>query len=135
MRQGLKSVAFAGLLAVGFGSAAQAGEFSITISGGQVGSYRSVADYDDDGFSGGRTHVRRERHWDRDPDRFYGRPVPEWRERPSRWERPYGVPVAERRGWHGGHGRPSWHEPCRIVIKDRINRWGEHVQIRKQICR
>jgi hypothetical protein len=126
MRRGLKSVALAGLAALGLGSAAQASELSITISGGGFGVHRPVADYDSDERFGGRRHREHDRFEHREPDRFYGRPVPEWRDRPSRWDRPHGVRVVQRHGWA---------EDCRIVVRDRFNRWGERVQIRKQICR
>jgi hypothetical protein len=32
---------------------------------------------------------------------------------------------------------PRWgsHDDCRIIVKERVNRWGEEVQVRRKICR
>ncbi|MEZ0168058.1 hypothetical protein [Microvirga sp. TS319] len=65
----------------------------------------------------------REERFERGPryveeEQVYGRPGP-------RWHRP-GYPVAVRPWWGG--------EDCRLIIKRRINPWGEVIERRIRIC-
>lgn len=113
--------------ALAFGGAAHAGEFD-----GAFGpAFDRVQFFDADDGYGPRPAPR----WygpgydDREPGRFYGRPVYE-RPRPV-------VPIYDAPPWQRpGHGRPHWvdEEECRIVVKRRINRWGERVVRRIRIC-
>jgi hypothetical protein len=46
--------------------------------------------------------------------------------------------VVERHEWHRPvFAGPRWHHQrgCKIIINERVNRWGERVQVRKEICR
>jgi hypothetical protein len=100
-------------------------------------SLQHIADYREQ-FAG-QDHGQRE-HWSehRASDRYYWRPVPEWRERRSHWGGYYSAPVAERPSWQRPvfAGRGWGHrESCRIIINDRVNRWGERVQVRREVCR
>lgn len=133
MSFGLKPIAFACLAALAFGTAAHATEVDVTIRAGGYGVPQRIADYGGEIFEQ-RRHSRNE-HWQerRDPGRLYGRPVPEWRE-----GRPYrdtyrGVPVEERYVLARPHR--SFRAPCKIVVTERVNRWGEQVQVRREICR
>ena len=128
MSFGWKRVVLAAVATLTLGGVAQASELSL----------QPIADYSGERFE--RQDYSRAEHWSapRDADRYYGRPVPEWRERRSRWGRYYGGPVAERPHWQ----RPvfaerSWshRDRCEIIINERVNRWGERVQVRKEICR
>ncbi len=127
MSFGWKRVLLAAVATLTLGGVAQASELSL----------QRIADYREQ-FAGqdyGQSERWSERH---DPDRYYGRPIPEWRERRSHWGGYYSAPVAERpywqrpvfavRGW--GH-----RESCRIIINERVNRWGEAVQVRRTVCR
>ncbi len=79
-----------------------------------------VADDDDDGRERGLER-RHGRSWEgRDPGRYYGRPVPEF----PHWTRP----VRARPGW-------GFHDECRVIVKHRLNRWGDLVERRVRICR
>ncbi|HEX2554286.1 MAG TPA: hypothetical protein VHL98_11325 [Microvirga sp.] len=113
--------------ALALGGAAQATEVNISISAGrQVASYDgdgsgySQVGYYGDGYGyGERRYIQApSRYGYHDGDRYYGRPVPE---RPS-WHRP----VA---------GRPHWaHDDCRLIIKKRVNAWGEVTVTRIRRC-
>ena len=128
MSFGWKRVVLAAVAALTLGSVAQASELSL----------QRIADYSGERFE--RQDYSRAEHWSerRGPDRYYGRPVPEWRERRSHWGRYYGAPVAERPHWQppvfAGRGWGQ-RENCRIIINERVNRWGERVQVRREICR
>ncbi len=133
MSFGLKPIALACFAALTFCTAAHATEVNVTIRADGFGAPQRIADYGGE-FLEERRHRRNERwHERRDPDRFYGRPVPEWRE-----GRPYrdtyrGIPVEERYVLARPHR--SFRAPCKIVITERVNRWGEQIQVRKEICR
>ncbi|HEV2557346.1 MAG TPA: hypothetical protein VGU45_01845 [Microvirga sp.] len=110
--------------AVMLGGAAQASDLSITIRTGEAGAHRFVADHDDDGY--GREHRWSERRrFDRDDDRF-----DRFERRGARdWAPAYGRPVFARGGWDPRH------EDCRIIVKRRVNPWGDVVVKRTKICR
>ncbi len=138
MSLGLKQAALAAVAALTFGSAAQASEVNITIRTDTYGTHRRVADQDYQPFK--RNQYTRSEGWyeHRDPNRYYGRPVPEWQERRFRHGGYYGVPVAQRPHWQQPvFAGPSWGYPdtCKIIIKERVNRWGETVQVRTKVCR
>ncbi len=128
MSFGLKAVVLAAVATLTLGSVTQASELSL----------QRIADHSGERFE--RQDYSRAEHWSErhDSDRYYGRPVPEWRGRRSHWGGYYSVPVAEHphwqrpvfagRGW--GHG-----ESCKIIINERVNRWGEQVQVRTKVCR
>jgi hypothetical protein len=113
---------FAAALAVG--GAAQAADVQVSVRVGEPSWPRPVADYDD----GEDDRFVPEAHQYRaypgaGPDRFDERPF----ERP-RWRPPvYARPV---------FGRPGWEAPeeCRLIIKRRVNPWGEVVVRRIKIC-
>jgi hypothetical protein len=128
MSFGWKKVVLAAAATLTLGSVAQASEESL----------RRIADYSGAPFE--RQDYSRAEHWSerRDPDRYYGRPVPEWRERQSHPGRHYGVPIAERPHWRQPvfAGRGWGHrESCKVIINERVNRWGEVVQVRREVCR
>jgi hypothetical protein len=128
MSFGWKKVVLAAVATLPLSSVVQASELSL----------QRIADYSGERFE--RQDYSRTDHWSerRDPDRSYGRPVPEWQERRSHWGRYYGAPIAERPHWQ----RPvfagsDWGrlERCKIIINERENRWGERVQVRREVCR
>jgi hypothetical protein len=64
--------------------------------------------------------------------------VPDWRDGGPHRGGYHGIPVVERRHWQrpvfaGPHR--DYRDTCRIIIKDRVNRWGELVRVRREICR
>ena len=125
---GWRRVVLAAVAALTLGSVAQASELSL----------QRVADYSGGRFE--RQDYSRSEHWSerRNPDRYYGQPVPEWRERWSYGGGYYGAPVAERPHWQqpvfAGRGWGQ-RESCKIIINERVNRWGEVVQVRREVCR
>lgn len=137
MSFGLRRIALAALATLALGSAAQAAEVNITIRTDDHGTHRRVSDYGEERFAG--SPYRRTEHWyeHREPGRYYGRPVPDWRE-----GRPYrggyaSVPVVERHHWQRPvFAGPRWayQDTCKIIIKERVNRWGELVQVRRKVC-
>jgi hypothetical protein len=127
MSFGWKRVVLAAVATLALGGVAQASELSL----------QRIADYGEQ-FAG-QGYGQRE-HWSerRDPDRYYGLPVPEWRERRFHQGRYYGVPVAERPHWQRPvFAGPDWgrRDRCRIIVNERVNRWGEAVQVRRTVCR
>ncbi len=124
MRHALKTLAIAGLAALGLAGGAQAGDFTITV-GGQAAPWRSVADVEihRHGRDASARFVEERRHG---PGRGYDDDGDDgWRER--RW-----APVAEGRpGWHrGGWDRGG----CRVIVKRRVDPWGD-VRVRRiKIC-
>ncbi len=138
MSFGLKAIVLGAVAALTLGSAAQASEVNVTIRTDSYGVPQRIADYSGDLFE--RRQQTRSEHWSehRDPDRYYGRPVPDWKERRSQWGRYHGVPVAEVPYWQrpvfAGPGQ-GYGDRCRIIIKERVNRWGEMVQVRTKVCR
>jgi hypothetical protein len=123
-----KRVVLAAVVTLTLGGVAQASELSL----------QRIADYSSERFE--RQDYSRTEHWSerRDPDRFYGQPVPEWRERRSHWSGNYGAPVAERPHWQrpvfAGRGWGQ-RESCKIIINERVSRWGEMAQVRREVCR
>jgi hypothetical protein len=127
LQVGPVAVAVAALMISG---AAQAGDLSFSVTSA-YGAYRQVQYervgsrfHDDDGF-GERRYVREHRDYGyRDPDRYYGRPV---RDRDHwdrhRWHRP----IADRPHWRDG-------EDCTVIIKKRVNEWGDRVVTRIKRC-
>ena len=117
------TLAVLGLTAMALGGAAQASEVHITVRAGEAGWQRPAADYvfenDDSRFEEHRYGRRRF-----GGDRYYERPLVER----QRWA----APVVARPVF----GRPGWHEPepCRIIVKRRVNPWGEVVVRRITIC-
>ena len=116
MGSGWKRVVLAAVATLTLGSGTQASGLSL----------QRIADYSGERFE--RQDYSRTEHWSerRNPDHYYGRPVPEWRERRSHWGGYYGAPIAD---------RPHWQGPCKIIINERVNRWGERVQVRREVCR
>ena len=104
-----------GLLAfLALGGAAQASDAGVTI---RVSDYRYIGG---DRFSGGEHFDRPRYHEDdrRDWRGSHGRPGPHWH---------HARPVFGRPGW----GR---FDDCRVIVRRHINRWGEHVVRRLQVC-
>jgi hypothetical protein len=116
----LTKLATGALAAVALAGHALAQDISISIRTPDRG-YELVGFYDD----------CRDRRYIRAPDRdeecagrYYGRPVPD---RPH-WDRhPWHRPIS---------GRPHWRddEDCRIIIKRRVNAWGDVVVRRIKVC-
>ena len=128
MSFGWKRVVLAAVATLTLGGVAQASESSL----------QRIADYSGEQFEGQDYSSANIGLSSRDPDRYYGRPVPEWRERRSHWGGYYGVPVAERPHWQRPvfAGRDWGHrDRCKIIINERVNRWGEVVQVRRTVCR
>jgi hypothetical protein len=128
MSFGWKRVVLTAVATVTLGSVTQASELSL----------QRIADYSGERVE--RQDYSRSEHWSehRDPNRYYGQPVPEWRERRFQQGGYYGAPVAERPHWQ----RPVFAErdwghrnSCKIIINERVNRWGETVQVRREVCR
>jgi hypothetical protein len=120
----IAKTALGALAALALGSAAEAADVDITARAGEYGSYYRFADdegregRDDDGF---RRHGRiEERGSFHEPGRFYGRPLAEW---PAA-----GRPVFARPGW-GRH-----EDDCRLIVKRRVNRWGDLIVRRVRVC-
>jgi len=138
MSIGLRKIILACAGAFTLTGAVHASEINITIRTDAYSQPQRIVDYNGDVFV--RREYRRSDPWyeDRDPDRFYGRPVPEWRgDRPHRGEY-RGIPVVERHEWHRPiFSGPRWgyRDSCRIIIKERVNRWGEVVRVRREVCR
>jgi hypothetical protein len=128
MSFGWKRVVLAAVATLTLGGVAQASELSL----------QRIADYSSERFEG--QGYSRAEHWSerRAPDRYYGQPVPEWRGRRSHWGGYYSVPVAERPYWQRPvFAKPDWghRDRCKIIINERVNRWGEAVQVRRAVCR
>jgi hypothetical protein len=128
MSFGWKKVVLAAVATLTLGGVAQASETSL----------QRIADYRGERFE--RQDYSRTEHWSehRDLNRYYERPVPEWQERRSRWGRYYGVPVVERPHWQWpvfAERRWGHRDSCKIIINERVNRWGERVQVRREVCR
>lgn len=128
-------------MSFGWNKAVLAAVATLTLGGvvqASESSLQRIADYHGERFE--RQDYSRTEYWSehRGPDRYYGRPVPEWRERRSHWGGYYGVPVAERPRWQRpifpgqGWGRRA---SCKIIINERVNRWGERIQVRREVCR
>lgn len=115
------STAVLGALAVlSLGSAARAADYDGTYLSDQYRVRHESAERGDPAHDEGRRIWRHGPHdAGRSPDRYYGRPVPEH----SRWARPV-------------FARPGWgdRDECRVIIKERVNRWGERITRRTQIC-
>jgi hypothetical protein len=91
------------------GGAVQASEVNISISSDR-GSYRSVGYYGDDYGYGERRYIRAPSDYGyHHGDRYYGRPV------------------AARPHWYG-------HDDCRLIIKKRVDPWGNMVVTRIKRC-
>jgi hypothetical protein len=128
MSFGWKRVVLAAVATLTLGSVSQASEVSL----------QRIADYSGERFD--RQDYARSEYWSerRDPDRYYGRPVPDWQERRSYRGGYYGAPVAERPYWQRPmFAGPGWgnRDSCRVIINERVNRWGERVEVRRQVCR
>jgi hypothetical protein len=110
------------------GGAAQAGgiDIRITTSDRAYGTVGSRYDVDDDDFGRRRTVApRHDDHEYREPNRYYGRPIPQ----PGYWERhSYSRPVVAVPAW--GHSD----QDCRIVVRRNVNDWGQVVIKRKRVC-
>ena len=106
------------------GSAVQASERNVAVRVADHHAYGPVADFDTYDESRFTRHERgdvEERFGRRHPDRFYGRPVPDQ----PRWARP----VFDQPRWRHRH-----FEECRVIVKRRVNFWGEPVVRRIRIC-
>jgi len=132
-----KKVVLGTSAAFAIASAAQASEFSISIRTNDR-LHQRIADYNANLFERRQYSRTEHRYEHRDPDRYYGRPVPEWRERKHHRGEYRNIPVVDRYEWH----RPvfagsRWRHQggCKIIISERVNRWGETVQVRKEVCR
>jgi hypothetical protein len=138
MRFGLKKAMFAVVAAAALGTAAQASEVSVTTRANDNGVHHRIADYTDGPFERRQYRQSEYRYEHRDPDRYYGRPVPEWRERRSYQGGYRSIPVVERPHWQwpvlASPGR-GYHDGCRTTVKERVNRWGDLVEVRRKVCR
>lgn len=47
---------------------------------------------------------------------------------------PGGVYVGVGNGYRRGHWRSHYARECRVIVRHRINRYGERVTIRKRVC-
>ncbi len=121
MHRILTKLAIGTLAAVALVGPALAQDVSISIRT-ENRAYQPVGFYDD---CRDRRYIRAPDRDDECGDRYYGRPV---RERPH-WDRhPWHRPVG---------GRPHWRddEECRIIIKRRVNAWGDLVERRIKVCK
>ena len=118
--------AVASLAGLALGGAAQASELHLSIRMSDQGWTRPVADYglheeDRYGREGRRYRERRFHVLEQEPSptRFYGRPV------------------VERHRWHAPvFAAPHWddREEVRIIVRRRVDPWGDVVIRRKKIC-
>ncbi|MBL0407393.1 hypothetical protein JKG68_26090 [Microvirga aerilata] len=138
MSYGWRKVAFAVATALTLCSAAQASEISVTVRTSDYGVPHRVADYGEEQLE--RRQGRRSdyRYEHRDPHRSYEGSEPAWREGRPHHGGYRSIPVVERHHWQrpifaGPHR--GYRETCKVIIKDRVNRWGEVVQFRREICR
>lgn len=120
MHRSVTTLALGAAAALAFAAAAQAADITISIAV-ERDAHRWVAyDGDDDGER--RSIQAPGRSGYHDDHRYYGRPVPE---RPH-WDRPHWQrPVA---------ARPHWDDDCRLIIKKRVNPWGEVTVTRIRRC-
>ena len=101
--------------ALAFGGAAQAADLEWSVRVGDRGWNRPAADFEDEAFSPREVW----RHEPRGP-RYPGFEDRRLVERPY-WARPV-------------FARPGWDEDCRIVIKRRVDPWGD-VEVRRfRVC-
>lgn len=110
-------IALGAVAALALAGSAQAADVDVSVRVGEVGSYHRSADFDRGDRDDFRRPDRMERHdrverreHFREPDRFYGRPV------------------FAGRGW-GRHD-----EECRVIIKRRVNPWGDVIVRRTRVC-
>jgi hypothetical protein len=133
MKSDLRKIALFLVALTTTAGAAQASELNVTVRTNEYGSHQPVADYDldevdesMDNREGALSHERRR------PDRYYGRPVPNWHDKQayrhgSRTEpQEWGPRVVAGPHWGGG---------CRVFVKERVNRWGDLVEVRTKVCR
>ena len=113
MSFGWTKVILAGATALMLGGAAHAADFDEAPYSDGYGYREQASDY-------GRVYdapAEPRHHWHE--RRFYGRPVAEYR--------PWARPVFARPAWSRGG-------ECRVIIKERVNRWGERVVRKIEIC-
>lgn len=110
MKFGLKAAVFGAVAALGCAGAAQASEVSVAVDTTNDGLHRDIADYARGSFERHGYRRGEDGYEHRGPDRYDGRPV-------------FAGP-----GW-------GYRRPCRLIIKERVNRWGEEVQVRRKVCR
>jgi hypothetical protein len=118
----LKRIGAAIVLGVSLTAAAQAADYDDAWHAASGREYRSAHSFEAPEILRDRRHREDYRRDFMGEGRFYGRPVPDWR---RRWNRPVAF-----RAW-GRHDE----EDCRLIIKRRVNPWGE-VSIRNvEVCR
>ncbi len=105
-------------------SAVQAADVRVTVSTDRD-AYRQAGYYqvDASGYEDRRYGPEYRDQGSRDPDRYYGRPVPDrdnWER--DRWSRS----VVERPHWRG--------DDCRLIIKKREDAWGNVTVTRIKRC-
>jgi hypothetical protein len=112
MSFGWKTSVLAGIGALTLGTAAQAADLDLPNGESWYGQEQST-EYE----SVYEAPIQPRHHWQE--RHFYGRPVAEARP----WERP-------------AFARPAWSraDGCRVIVKERINPWGERVIRRIRIC-
>lgn len=114
MNQSVMKVAMGAVAALMISGAAQATEVNISIRTNSD-SHRQVRHYDGNDYAERRYVHDRSDYGYRDPDRYYGRPVYE-RHRPV-------------------YGHSHWrHDDCRLIIKKRVDHWGDVVVKRVKVC-
>jgi hypothetical protein len=133
MSFGLKQIALAGLATLVIGTSAQATDVNVTIHAGGYGAPQRIADYSGEFLEHRQHRYRDERYERRGPARSFERDVPEWRH-----GRPYGhgyheIPVGRRPVFAEPHR--GYRPPCRIIITERVNRWGDKVRVQREVCR
>ncbi len=119
MNRSVLKIAMGAVAALIIGNAAQAMEVRVSVTADRD-AYRQVGYYQVD--AGG--YEDRRDYGYRDPDRYYGRPVPDrdhWER--HRWHRP----VVERPHWRGD-------DDCRLIIKKREDAWGNVTVTRIKQC-
>ena len=101
-------------------SAAQTADLDNPIGSDNYGVHEEPSGDDQEAPYAQRREWRSERYYDRSrPSQYYGRPVPEH----PHWSRP----VFARPGW-------GYRDECRVIVKERVNRWGERVIGQIQVC-
>jgi hypothetical protein len=113
-------VALCSVATLALASAAQAADLDDPISPDNYRVHEGTFDYGQEAPFTQRREWRSERYYGGNSLGYcYGWPGPEH----PHWNRP----VFARRGW-------SYGNECRVIVKERVNRWGERVIRQMRVC-
>lgn len=131
MRSGVKTAALF-LLSLVVSGAAQASELTVT----ERDISHRIADYDLDEVDESPDDRDDEPSYEhRRSDTYEGRSAPRLGEKRSFRSESRRVPLAEPQAWERRViTQRRWGADCRVIIKERVNRWGDLVEIRRKVC-